>query len=109
MPLSKMMAAYVALRIDKVMRRPVLIIERLPDRVVVIEGHRIFNPEIAHGALHVAFVLFERKFGRVNPEHDQAMILVPLVPTRDVWQGTQTVDTGVGPEVDQDHLAFQGL
>ena len=107
--LSKMMAAYMPLRINEIMRRPVLIVEGLPDGVVVIEGHRIFNPEVAHGTLYITFVLLECEFRRVNPEHDQSVILVLFIPARHVRQGTQAIDAGIGPEVDQDDLASQGL
>ena len=107
---SKMMPAYVTLRIDKVVCRPVLIIERLPDGVVVIQSHReILDPEVTHGALHIASFSFECKFRSVNPENDQAVILISFVPVRYVWQRAQTVDAGISPEVDQDDLASQGL
>ena len=45
----------------------------------------------------------------MNPDHNQSVILVLLVPTADVGQGSQAVDARVGPEVDQHDLAPQAL
>jgi hypothetical protein len=49
------------LRIDKIMCRPVLIVESLPDGVVVIESHRILIPR-SRTARFTCFVLFKCKF-----------------------------------------------
>ena len=59
--LTKMMSAYMPLRIDKIMCRPVLIVESLPDGVVVIESHRILIPR-SRTARFTCFVLFKCKF-----------------------------------------------
>jgi hypothetical protein len=42
------------------MRRPVLVAEALPDRVVVIESHRAAHAQVGDGAAHIAEVLQRR-------------------------------------------------
>ena len=45
--------------------------------------------------------------GVLDPHHDEAVVLVVLVPRFHVGEGTLAVDARVGPEVDQHHLALQ--
>src|SRR5258707_3554879 len=43
---AEMVVAYAALGVDEVMRRPILVVERAPDGVVVIDRDRIIDLEI---------------------------------------------------------------
>jgi hypothetical protein len=56
--------------------------------------------------LHVARRLSYRT-PAVHADHDQAAVLELFMPARDIRQRPQAVNAGVGPEIDQDHLAAQ--
>jgi hypothetical protein len=64
---AKVMGTNVPARIDEVVRRPVLVVEALPDRIVVIERHRIGDSQLRDGPAHIPQVLLEGKFGSVPP------------------------------------------
>ena len=106
---AEMVVADVALGIDEIMRRPVLVVEGAPDRIVVVDRDRIVDLEIGDGLAHVVDVLLEGELRRVHADHDQALVLVLLGPGADVGNRAQAVDAGVGPEIDQHDLALEAL
>lgn len=55
------------------------------DRVVVVHHYRIGDAEIAHRTGHVAFALLTRNLGRVNADHDEALVVVLGLEGVDVW------------------------
>jgi len=69
-----------SLRVGDVHGRPVVVVERAPDRKVGVERDRIFDLHLLHGLAHVVYVVLERELGRVDADHDQPLILVPLRP-----------------------------
>ena len=71
--LAEVMLANASARIDEVERGPVLVLERAPDRVVVVDHDRILDPHLLHGAAHVVDVLFERELGCVHADHDEPL------------------------------------
>ena len=104
-----MMVADAALGVDEIVRRPILIVEGAPDRVVVVDRDGIGDLQIGDRLLHVVDALLEGEFGRVHADHDEALVLVLLGPGADVGDGTQAVDAGIGPEVDEHDLALERL
>lgn len=86
-----------------------MIVERAPDRVVVVERHGIDDSQIVNGASHIVGIFFEGEFRRVNAQHHEAMVLVLGGPGLDVGQRPQAVDARVGPEIDQHDLAARGI
>ncbi len=104
---AEMVVADLALRIDEVMRRPVLVVEAAPDRIVVVQRDRVVDAQILHRLGHVGRILLEREFRRVHADHHQAVVLVLVGPAAHVRQRADAVDAGVGPEIDQHHLAAQ--
>ena len=71
--LAEMVAANAPRGIDEVMRRPVLVVESLPDRVVVVERHRVAHAEVSDGPAHVAEVLFKGEFRRMHADDHEPM------------------------------------
>ena len=106
---AEMMVADTAFGIDEVMRRPVVVIERAPDLVVVVDGHRIIDLEIGHCLLDVTDDLLEGEFRRVHADYHKTLVLVFVGPCADVRQRAQAIDAGIGPEIDQHHLALERL
>src|SRR5262245_2590802 len=104
-----MLMTNTALGIDEIVRRPVLVAESAPDRIVVVDRHRIGDFEIRDGTPDISANLFECEFRRVHADYDQTLILVFLPPGTNVGQRPQAVDAGVGPEVDENDFALELL
>ncbi len=105
--LTEVMVANPAPRIDEVDRRPVVVAEGPPDLVVVVHRDRIRHPQVVHRPAHVLQLLLDAELRRMHSDHHQPLCLVLLGPCPGVWQRPEPVDAGVGPEVDQDHLALE--
>src|SRR4029077_21020121 len=95
------MRANLALGVDEVMSRPVLILESRPDGAPAVHGNRIRDAEIPHRFRDVASVALECKLRRVDADDHEAVVLVPLGPRLDVRNRPKAIDAGVGPEVDE--------
>src|SRR5436190_18983497 len=102
-----MVIADAALRIDEVMGGPESVVERAPQIVAVVERDRITDAEIADRAGDVRRLALEGELGRVNADHDEAVLAIFLVPRLHVRQRPQAVDAAVGPEIDHNDLAFE--
>ena len=72
---AEMVVADAALRVDEVVRRPVLVVEGAPDRVVVVDRDRIVDSKSCVGLRDVVDVLLEGELRRVHADHHQALIL----------------------------------
>src|SRR6478672_7117999 len=95
--------------VEEVERGPVVVVERAPDREVVVDRDRVVDAHFLRRATNVAQVVLERKLRAVDADHDQALGLVLLGPRADVWKRAQPVDARVCPDVDEDDLAVQTL
>ena len=99
--------AHLPARVDQVLRRPVLVLPRVPGAVVVVEPDRVAQAVLRDRVAHVGLAPLERELGRVDADDRQARGPVAAVPRTQVRERAQAVDAGVGPEVDQDHPAAQ--
>ena len=86
--------------IDKVLRRPGSVVERLPNAVVAVDGNWVSNVQIAHRVFHIRTFFLERELRGVHTDHNQARILIFCSPALHVGQRPQGVDAGVSPEID---------
>jgi hypothetical protein len=98
-----------ALAVDEVERRPVVVGEGVPDRVVVVLGDGVVDPALLVGLAHEVDVVLEGELGRVDADDDQPVVAVGLRPRADVGLGAQPVDAGQRPEVCEDDAAAQPL
>jgi hypothetical protein len=96
------MVADATLGIHEVERRPVLIAERPPDRVLAVDRHRC-HLHVLDGLANVVEVLFELELRRVDADHHRPPALVLVGPRARV--SVQPVDAGIGPEVDENDFA----
>src|SRR5215510_9622729 len=106
--LAEVMMPDTALRIEEIERRPILVAERAPYDVVVVDGDRVVDPQLFNGPAHVHEVFFKRELRGVDADDHQPLIFVFLGPCANVGKRAQPVDAGVGPEVDQYDFAAQG-
>src|SRR5580658_282070 len=74
--LTEVVIANSSLPIDKVLRRPVLVVECLPDGVIAIDGDWVGHLQIARGVFYVETFMLERELRCMGPNHDQAGILI---------------------------------
>lgn len=71
--LSPMAVAPFAGGVEEVMGRPGLVVERLPDPEVVIDSHRVPDPQFLHLLTHVIQHFFVVVLGGVHADHHQAV------------------------------------
>src|SRR4051812_34974360 len=105
--LAEMLVADDAVGVDEVERRPVVVGERAPDRVVVVGRNRVVDLALLHRLPHEVDVVLERELRRVDSDHDQAVVAVRLRPRADVRLLAKPVDAGERPEVHEHHAAAQ--
>src|ERR1700722_8033 len=96
-------------RVDEILGGPILVIERLPDRRLAVDGHRKSNIQIAHGILYVYRFVLERKLRRVHSDHYKARIIIFRRPASQVWQWSNGVDAGVSPEINEGNFSAKRL
>ena len=82
--LAEMMMANMPLRIDEIERRPILVLESTPYRIVVIDRDRIVDLHVLRGSANVIDVFLEFELRRVHADHHQSLILVFLGPRADI-------------------------
>src|SRR5271154_6688226 len=102
-----MVIADLALRIDEIMRGPVLVVEGFPDGVVAIDGYGISNLQIGYGLGNVGRIFLECEFRGEYANYNEAVGLVFFRPGFDVRNRTQAIDAGISPEICHDYFAFE--
>src|SRR6202034_596535 len=107
--LAEVVIANPPLAVDEVMRRPVFIIERLPNRVVAVDGNGVCDLQITNCLFDVAAFLLEGELRRMYADDYQARILIFRCPAFYIRQCSQTIDAGVSPKIDQDNFSLQSF
>ena len=62
--------------VDEVERRPVVVGERAPDGVLVVEGNWVVDLSHGRGLPHTGEVVLERELRRVDADDDQPVVAV---------------------------------
>jgi hypothetical protein len=81
---AKRVVAPAALCADKVVGRPIIIAEGLPDRIIVVDRHRKADPQVRDRFLHVVDIFLEGEFRGVHANHDKPLVLVFFGPGSDM-------------------------
>src|SRR4051794_28340272 len=81
----------------EVVGRPVLVGEGVPDRHVVVEGHRVVDAELLDGASHVGVVLLEVELRGVDADDHQAVPAIAVVPGAQARDRPYAVHARIGP------------
>src|SRR3546814_18915126 len=71
---AEMMVADLSVRIDEVMRRPVLVVEATPDRIAVVQRNRVIDTQILHRPGHVGRILPERDLRCVPARSEERLV-----------------------------------
>src|SRR5215469_5363746 len=104
---AEMVIADDPLRVDEVHRRPVVVVESGPDRVVVVHGDRVVDAPRHCRLLHAVDLLLKRKLRRVDAYNDESVVSVSLGPRPYVGFRAQPIDAGKSPEVHKGNVAAQ--
>ena len=104
---AEVVVADLPLCIDQVLCRPIAVLERTPDLVVIVDCNRITDLELLDRLFDVVDLLLEGEFRGVYTDDDQALILVFFGPGANIGEGPDAVDAGIGPEIDEDDLAVK--
>src|SRR5665213_337188 len=109
LPFAKVIEADLAGGIRIIRSRPILILVRVPDGLVVVDDHRVGDAELLHLLAHVLRDTLLCELRRVYPYYDEATVLVLGVKILHVRQRVEAVVALEGPEVDEYDLALQCL
>jgi hypothetical protein len=104
-----MVVANCPLCVDEVVARPILVVKGFPDRVVAVDRYRVCDFQVLNGLRHVRLIFFKGELGCVHANYNQAVILVFLRPRLHIGNGPEAIDARIGPEIDDNDLAFQTL
>src|SRR5207245_2620809 len=66
----------LAVLVDDVLRRPILVAVGVPGRGIVVLRHWIGDAVSLQRGLHIGGGALEREFRRVHADHDEALVLV---------------------------------
>ena len=71
-------------RVNEVQSWPVMVRERVPNRIVVVDRDRIGHVHLRRRLLNVVDVVLEAELGGVHPDYDQTLILVFFRPRTNI-------------------------
>ncbi len=97
--LAELVVPDLSLRVGHVDRRPVVVGEGLPDRVVGVGSDRVRGVQGFRRLRDVLRVRLEAELRRVDADDDEALTLVLLGPGADIAERAEPVDARVRPEV----------
>jgi hypothetical protein len=83
------------LRIDEILRRPVVIVESAPDNVLAVDGDRIVDPQCFDLPADVVDVLSNLNSGVWTPMTTNPLSLYFSAQARTVGLRAQPIDAGV--------------
>ena len=104
---AELVVADDALVVDEIERRPVVVVERAPDVVVVVDRDRVVDLSLLDRLPDAVDLVFEGELRRVDPDDDESVVAVGLRPRADVRLLAQPVDARQRPEVHQDDVSAQ--
>src|SRR5437016_6001799 len=105
--LAELMMSDASLRVDEIEGRPIFVLESAPYCVVAVDRDWIDDFHVRCLSANIVDVLFETELGRVHTDHYQSSILVFRGPRADIRKGTEPIDAGIGPDVDDDDFSAQ--
>jgi hypothetical protein len=90
--LAEVVMSDLAVGVDEVEGGPVVIAERLPDGVVVVDDHRVADIHLLQRPAHVVDVAFELELGRLHPDHRKSLARILVRPRPHVRKRADPVD-----------------
>lgn len=99
----------ITISIDKVFCWPISVIIGVPEGIVIIEYDWIFDVVVFYSLFDIRLDMFKSKLGSMDTDNHESLITIFFIPFDEVWKGSLTVDTRVGPEVYKDDFPFELL
>ena len=93
--------------VDQIFGRAEAVGLATPSDEIVIQDHRPGYPVVLSGVHRIVQVFLEFELGRMHSDDDQSVVLVLGVPLLQKGHGTDSVDAGMAPKIDQDNLSAQ--
>src|SRR5579862_8990243 len=94
-----------AILIDQIVCGPIIIMERIPSGIVIIQGDRISNSKMRDGFFYIVGLFFEFKLWSVHPDNYKSIIFIIAVPIFYMGKRADAIDAAVGPKIYQDHFS----
>jgi len=104
---AEVLLADDAVRVDEVEGRPVVVIERAPDPVLVVDRDRVVDLSLLDRLPDAVDLVFESELRRVDSDDDESVVAIGTGPRPDVRLLAQPVDARQRPEVHQDDVVAQ--
>src|SRR5258707_1071913 len=92
--------ADVSLSVEEIDGGPIIVMERIPNRVFVVNCNRVVNVHLSQRRPNIIHVLLEIELRSVYANHDQTLLTVFCIPGANVRQSSSPIDTGIGPKLD---------
>jgi hypothetical protein len=104
---AEVLIAHDSVPVDEVERRPVVVIERAPDLVVVVDRDRIVDLSRLDRLTDAVDLVLESELRRMDPDNHESVVSVRPRPRADVRLLAKPVDACQGPEVHEDDVTPQ--
>ena len=104
--LAEVLVTNLPFRVDEVVSWPRLIMECVPDRIIVIQGNWIRDAKLVDCLLNIRQLFLDVELRRVDADHYEATVFVFFCPRPNIRNGADAVDAGVVPKIDEDNLPF---
>ncbi len=98
---------HIPFSVDEVFRRPILILIRIPEIKGIIKYDGVRYICSLHGLLDIHSLFLKREFWSMYSENHESLISIFLIPSRQIWECTLTVDARVCPKVNNHDLSFK--
>src|SRR5258708_6064499 len=92
----------VSLAIDEIVRRPILVLVCIPGSIIIVLGNRVVNPKPTDCIYDIGVIFLKLKLWSVYTDDNQSLIFIRVVPSSDIGECANTVNTGIRPEINQD-------
>ena len=72
----------------------------VPGSKVIVERDGIRDLEISNCLFHIRRIVLKGEFGRVDADDDQPLVVIPGIPTLQIWDRVPAIDAIERPKVD---------
>src|SRR5258708_6006277 len=104
-----MSTPHSAIGIDQIFCRPVLIIIIVPRCIIIILCDWVMDIVLLDGVFNIVRLMLKRKFRCVDSDDYKPLVMIFVIPTRDMRKRADAIYTCVRPEIDENDFAFQLL
>lgn len=97
---TKVSMSYFPFFIDKVLRRPVVIVICGPKSKIIIENNWIGYICVFARFLDIFSLFFKRKFRRMHSDDYKSLVAIFFIPFYEIWESSLAIYTWICPKID---------